>query len=540
MKTHPESFHGMSQTSIRRREGWRREGQGRSQERPRDLSPRAPDRQGRGAERSRERSHTHSSHMERHEEDSYRDRSPISSQHRRDVEGHVHPGYEKEEAFRDRPKDGSGKALGDVRGLKSLVVEHGHGITNNQGPPRNTKSLTVKSSPMWGVKSSPVRAAKSSPVKAAKSSPVRAAKSSPVRAAKISPVKAAKSFPVRAAKSFPVRAVKIPPGTDIKSSPRMDVKCSPARAVKSSPARAVKSSPGTDVKSSPARAIKSSLVRAVKSSTGADVKSSQGRDGNGNTPPWTAKSLPRDTKDRHTVNKRLEHRSKNQQESSEVTVVSEETLTIKVDMNRPVSKNSALCYSTDRQLSLDLVNVGRQRLDFLPMMEHSGTYRENTVHSGTFAQEVITLVHQVKEQYFRGNTVTLNERFSASKDGGLEDKPAAEDQQPTLNSNVMIGHQPLLEPLEPMRDPDDLRNNLERRRQERTEGVKITIAGGSQSHRAPGAGSEPAAMFGEYGEEGREFHNPQGPRNLRFQRRGGAPQGRNAGRFGNRLGPRPQ
>jgi len=47
---------------------------------------------------------------------------------------------------------------------------------------------------------------------------------------------------------------------------------------------------------------------------------------------------------------------------------------------------------------------------------------------------------------------------------------------------------PQLEPLEPMRDPDDLRNNLERRRQERTEGVKITIAGGSQLHGAPGAG----------------------------------------------------
>lgn len=55
-----------------------------------------------------------------------------------------------------------------------------------------------------------------------------------------------------------------------------------------------------------------------------------------------------------------------------------------------------LCYSADRQLSLDLVNVGRQRLDFLPMLEHSGTYRENPTHTGAFAQEIITLVHQVK------------------------------------------------------------------------------------------------------------------------------------------------
>lgn len=61
-----------------------------------------------------------------------------------------------------------------------------------------------------------------------------------------------------------------------------------------------------------------------------------------------------------------------------------------------VSPPSPLCYSTDRQLSLDLVNVGRQRLDFLPMLEHSGTFRETATHTGTFAQEIITLVHHVK------------------------------------------------------------------------------------------------------------------------------------------------
>ena len=70
--------------------GWRREGPGRSQERPLDHSPdrRAPDRQGRGEER-RDRS---ASHMERHGEDSCRDRSPISNPHRRAMEGHVHLG----------------------------------------------------------------------------------------------------------------------------------------------------------------------------------------------------------------------------------------------------------------------------------------------------------------------------------------------------------------------------------------------------------------------------------------------------------------
>lgn len=117
-----------------------------------------------------------------------------------------------------------------------------------------------------------------------------------------------------------------------------------------------------------------------------------------------------------------------------------------------------LCYSADRQLSLDLVNVGRQRLDFLPMLEHSGTYRENPTHTGAFAQEIITLVHQVKgwctvieglynqqplwlpvcllacvcaERYFGGRGITLNERFSA-----LQKAVFSEDEGPeklTLN-----------------------------------------------------------------------------------------------------------
>ncbi|XP_041670560.1 BCLAF1 and THRAP3 family member 3 isoform X2 [Cheilinus undulatus] len=114
------------------------------------------------------------------------------------------------------------------------------------------------------------------------------------------------------------------------------------------------------------------------------------------------------------------------QKPNNMKVVTEETLTIKVDMSQPVNKNSPLCYSSDRQLSLDLVNVGRQRLDFLPMLEHSGTYRETAMHTGTFAQEIITLVHSVKDQYFRDTGVTLNERFSAPQKGGYAEEETEE------------------------------------------------------------------------------------------------------------------
>uniref|UniRef100_A0A3Q4BE25 Uncharacterized protein n=1 Tax=Mola mola TaxID=94237 RepID=A0A3Q4BE25_MOLML len=127
---------------------------------------------------------------------------------------------------------------------------------------------------------------------------------------------------------------------------------------------------------------------------------------------------------------------------------------------------SPLCYSSDRQLSFDLVNVGRQRLDFLPMLEHSGTYHETAMHTGTFAQEIITLVHHVKEQYFRDSGVTLNQRFSAPQEGSYSE----ETEELTLDQRFTSNRYPV-------RGPGDLRHDLERRRQERLEGVRVTISG---------------------------------------------------------------
>ncbi|KAJ8010771.1 hypothetical protein DPEC_G00078610 [Dallia pectoralis] len=191
----------------------------------------------------------------------------------------------------------------------------------------------------------------------------------------------------------------------------------------------------------------------------------------------------------------------------------EETLTIKVDMNRAMGQNSQLCYSPDRQLSLDLVNVGRQRLDFLPMLEHSGTYRESAMHSGSFAQEIITLVHQVKEHFFRGDGITLNERFSGTQDGGLLEEEKQEDEWPTLNRRFnMSMSEPDVEPLfskagrmqmqQPtVSDPGDLRHDLERRRQERLEGVKVTIPGCRARQQPMAAGSNHQEGYGSVEEE---------------------------------------
>ncbi|XP_062377984.1 serine/arginine repetitive matrix protein 1 isoform X2 [Sardina pilchardus] len=165
-----------------------------------------------------------------------------------------------------------------------------------------------------------------------------------------------------------------------------------------------------------------------------------------------------------------------------------ETLKIKVDMNRHTGQDSSFSHNSDRQLSLDLVNVGRQRLDFLPMLEHSGTFRETQVHSGTFAQEIITLVHQVKEMYFKGENVTLNHRFSSVMTATPE-----EDEEPAMDRRIKVSvpdTMPIFSKIENMQkrpqtcDPGDLRHDLERRRQERLEGVKVTISGASFSQAA--------------------------------------------------------
>ncbi|KPP70776.1 hypothetical protein Z043_110361 [Scleropages formosus] len=139
----------------------------------------------------------------------------------------------------------------------------------------------------------------------------------------------------------------------------------------------------------------------------------------------------------------------------------QETLTIKVDMGQSAVQHSASLPS-DRQLSVDLISVGRQRLDFLPALEHGSGAQGESSHSGTFAQEIITLVHQVKEHYFKGRALTLNERFSSVQNDQLNEDTEKEEKKHKRRLAV---------------DPGDLRHDLERRRQERLEEVKVTIPG---------------------------------------------------------------
>ncbi|KAK0686033.1 BCLA3 protein, partial [Pygoscelis papua] len=98
-----------------------------------------------------------------------------------------------------------------------------------------------------------------------------------------------------------------------------------------------------------------------------------------------------------------------------------ERLTIKVDMKKMVTK-TASSHTTERQMSHDLVAVGRKTENFHPVFEHMESVTHNVENdpSREFTQEIITIIHQVKANYFTSSDITLHERFSK-----IQDKPVA-------------------------------------------------------------------------------------------------------------------
>ncbi|XP_068000852.1 BCLAF1 and THRAP3 family member 3 [Melanerpes formicivorus] len=159
-----------------------------------------------------------------------------------------------------------------------------------------------------------------------------------------------------------------------------------------------------------------------------------------------------------------------------------ERLTIKVDMKKMVTKyRSASSHTTERQMSHDLVAVGRKKENFHPVFEHMESVTQNVDSdpSREFTQEIITIIHQVKANYFTSSDITLHERFSK-----IKDKPAANLNDVKICSDPEIHRRidmslaelqnkrtvPSESPQNIMRaleDPNDLRHDIERRRKER-------------------------------------------------------------------------
>ncbi|XP_007989424.1 BCLAF1 and THRAP3 family member 3 isoform X2 [Chlorocebus sabaeus] len=125
------------------------------------------------------------------------------------------------------------------------------------------------------------------------------------------------------------------------------------------------------------------------------------------------------------------------------------------------------------------VNTFRKSENFHPVFEHlDSTQNTENKPTGEFAQEIITIIHQVKANYFPSPGITLHERFST-----MQDTHKADVNEITLNSDPEIhrridmslaelqskqaviyeSEQTLIKII----DPNDLRHDIERRRKER-------------------------------------------------------------------------
>uniref|UniRef100_A0A4X1V7R0 BCLAF1 and THRAP3 family member 3 n=2 Tax=Sus scrofa TaxID=9823 RepID=A0A4X1V7R0_PIG len=141
-------------------------------------------------------------------------------------------------------------------------------------------------------------------------------------------------------------------------------------------------------------------------------------------------------------------------------ILRKKSLTVKVDVKKAV-------------------NTSRKSENFHPVFEHlDSTQNTENKPTGEFAQEIITIIHQVKANYFPSPKITLHERFSQ-----MQDTQAADVNEIKLNSDPEIhrridmslaelqSKQTMVydseQTLVKIIDPNDLRHDIERRRKER-------------------------------------------------------------------------
>uniref|UniRef100_A0A5F9CI08 BCLAF1 and THRAP3 family member 3 n=1 Tax=Oryctolagus cuniculus TaxID=9986 RepID=A0A5F9CI08_RABIT len=156
------------------------------------------------------------------------------------------------------------------------------------------------------------------------------------------------------------------------------------------------------------------------------------------------------------------------------------SLTVKVAVKKTVDKfRVASSYSTERQMSHDLVAVGRKSENFHPVFEHlDSTQNTQNKPTGEFAQEIITIIHQVKANYFPSSETTLHERFSKlqkTQDADINELKLSSD--PEIHRRIDISLAELQnkqttaydseQTVVKIIDPNDLRHDIERRRKER-------------------------------------------------------------------------
>ncbi|XP_057574426.1 BCLAF1 and THRAP3 family member 3 isoform X5 [Hippopotamus amphibius kiboko] len=140
-------------------------------------------------------------------------------------------------------------------------------------------------------------------------------------------------------------------------------------------------------------------------------------------------------KESNSSHKQLDKSKKLSDSKPSSAILKKKSLTVKVDVKKTANTSRvASSYSTERQMSHDLVAVGRKSENFHPVFEHlDSTQNTENKPTGEFAQEIITIIHQVKANYFPSPGVTLHERFSK-----MQDTQAADVNEIKLNSDPEI------------------------------------------------------------------------------------------------------
>ncbi|KAL1766196.1 Src-likey-3 domain containing [Sigmodon hispidus] len=166
-------------------------------------------------------------------------------------------------------------------------------------------------------------------------------------------------------------------------------------------------------------------------------------------------------------------------EEKRYSFLKKKSLTVQVDVNKMDTFRSTSRYSAERQLSHDLATFGRKNDNFHPVFQHLDS-PQNPENKPTeeFAQEIITLIHEVKANCFAPSGVTLHDRFSR-----LQNRHDADSHQMKFNSDTefhrridmsladlqnkqTVAYEPDKNVVKII-DPNDLRHDIERRRKER-------------------------------------------------------------------------
>ncbi|XP_055471728.1 BCLAF1 and THRAP3 family member 3 isoform X4 [Psammomys obesus] len=165
-------------------------------------------------------------------------------------------------------------------------------------------------------------------------------------------------------------------------------------------------------------------------------------------------------------------------EEKRYSFVKKKSLTVKVDMNKMDTFRSTSRYSAERQISHDLVAVGKKSDNFHPVFQHlDSTQNPENKPTEEFAQEIIAIIHEVKESNFIPSEMTLHERFSRINRHDANFNQMNSNLDPEFHRRIDVSLADLQnkqttayapdKTLVKVIDPNDLRHDIERRRKER-------------------------------------------------------------------------